>query len=72
MKRTENLTAERLLIGTDHSGRPFLLLLELKRYLLCADPVATNLPFLFVEWQCSSVANNMTLSQSESMNPDVG
>ena len=29
-------------MGTYHSGRPFLLLLEQKRYLLYADPVATN------------------------------
>jgi hypothetical protein len=36
MKYTENLTADRLLIGTP-IGRPFLFLLEQKRYLLRAD-----------------------------------
>lgn len=72
MKHNDNLTADRLPIGTYHSGRPFLFLLEQKRYLLLADPVATNLPILLVESQCSSVANNLTLSQSERTNPDVG
>ena len=43
-----------------------------KQWLLHDDPVAMNLPFLLVETQCSSVANNLTLSQSESTNPHVG
>jgi hypothetical protein len=37
MKHTENLTADRLPTVYYHSRRPFLLLLEQKRYLLRAD-----------------------------------
>lgn len=47
---TENLTAVRLLIGTYHSVRLFLLL-EQKRYLSLADLVMMNLQILLVSGQ---------------------
>nr|AMP50152.1 hypothetical protein [uncultured bacterium] len=44
-------------------------MLEQKQYLLRADMATTNLQFLRVETQCSSLANNLTLSQLESTDP---
>lgn len=66
MKHTENLTADKLPIGTYHSGEAVPSLSRTKAVLATCRHISDE------PTQCLSVATNLTLSQLESTNPHLG